>query len=163
MQMQSTYGIFDHEADRIIAMVRDHASLDNIVATRCLACSANMAVAFNSYGTGFTLCCNGDPMHMTTQQEIENPPPWWRDCYQEPIDITWYWRDGYSYDDEGTLHLKISGCRADDIRWSGAFECPRSHHDYDLWRWILNESGCTINLISDTDLKELRTQYEDVK
>lgn len=163
MQMQSTYGIFDNEADVIIAMVRDHATLDSVVETPCPACGARMVVAFNSDGTGFTLCCNGDPMHMTTQQEIDNPPPWWRYCYEEPIDTTWYWRDWHSYDDEGTLHMKISGWRADDVRWSGELECPRNHHDYDLWRWILKESGCTKDLISDTDLDGLRARYENAK
>jgi hypothetical protein len=163
MQMQSTYGIFDNEADLIFAMVRNHASLDQIVKARCPACDASIAVAFNSDGTGFTLCCSGDPLHMTTQQEIENPPPWWRQCYHERIDTIWYWRDWHSYDLEGTLHIKISGWRADDIRWSGAFECPRNHQDHDLWRWILHESGCTKDLISDTDLNELQAQYENAK
>ncbi len=53
-----------------------------------------------------------------------------------------YWREWHSYDDDGTLHMKISGWRADDVRWSGALECPRDHRDYDFWQWILNESGC---------------------
>ncbi len=163
MQVHSTYGIFDNEADLLIGMVRGHASLDAIVNTLCPACGANMAVAFNSDGTGFTLSCNGDPLHMTTQQDINNPPPWWRQCYQQPVDTTWYWRDWHFYDAEGTLHMKTSGLTADDIRWSGAFECPRSHNDHDLWCWILNESGYAKDLISDTDLDDLRAQYELAK
>ncbi|XZE37148.1 hypothetical protein SH501x_002750 [Pirellulaceae bacterium SH501] len=163
MQMQTTYGIFDDEADYIIAMVRDHAPLDSIVATPCPACGANMVVAFNEDGTGFSLNCKGDPLHITKQQDIDNPPLWWSQCYEEPADTTWYWREWHSYDDDGTLHMKISGWQADDVRWSGELECPRDHCDYNLWRWILNESGCTKDLISDTDLDELRTQYQNAK
>lgn len=163
MQMQTTYGIFDHEADHIIAMVHSHASLDSIAATPCPACGANMVVGFNEDGTGFSLNCKGDPLHITKYQQIANPPQWWQQCYEEPTDTTWFWREWHSYDDDGTLHMKISGWQADDVRWSGALECPRDHRDYELWRWILNESGCTKKLISDTDLNELRTQFENAK
>ena len=163
MQMQTTYGIFDDEADHVIAMVHSHASLDSIAATPCPACGANMVVSFNDDGTGFSLNCKGDPIHITKYQQITNPPPWWQQCYEEPADTTWYWRECYSFDDDGTLHMKTSGWRADDVRWSGELECPRDHRDYDLWQWIINESGCTIDLISDTDLDELRTQYENAK
>lgn len=114
--MQNTYGIFDNEADHIIAMVRDHASLESIVATRCPACDANMVVAFNEDGTGVSLSCKGDPLHVTKHQDIDNPPPWWPQCCEEPRYTTWYWREWHSYDDDGTLHMKISGWRADDVR-----------------------------------------------
>ncbi|XZE44085.1 hypothetical protein SH467x_003673 [Pirellulaceae bacterium SH467] len=163
MKMHSTYGIFDDEADHLIAMVRSHAPLDSILATPCPACGTNMVVSFNDDGTGFELSCRGDPLHMTTYQQIANPPPWWQQCYEQPNDTTCYWREWHSFDDNGTLHMKISGWRADDVRWSGELECPRDHRDYDLWGWILNESGCTKYLISDTDLDELRTQYENAK
>jgi hypothetical protein len=163
MHMHTTYGIFDDEADHIIAMVYDHVPLDSIVATSCPACGATMSVAFNIDGTGFSLSCKGDPLHITKQQDIDNPPPWWKQCYEEPTDTTWYWREWHSYDGEGTLLMKTSGSQADDVRWSGAFECPRDHRDYDLWQWILNKSGCTKHLISDTDLSELRAQYENAR
>lgn len=163
MQMQSTYGIVDNEADHIIAMVQGHAPLDLIVAAPCPVCEADMTVTFNKDGTGFTLICKGDPLHMTTQQDIDNPPPWWQQCCKEPTDMTWYWREWHSFDDKGTLHMKISGWRADDVRWSGALECPRDHRDYDFWRWVLAESSCTKDLISDTDLDELRARYESTK
>ena len=74
MQIQSTYGIFDHEGDHIIAMVHNHASLDAIVATPFPACCAKMVVTFNSDGTGFSLGCEGAPLHITKYQQIENPP-----------------------------------------------------------------------------------------
>ena len=163
MQMEITYGIFDDEADHIIAMVHDHLPLDSIVATPCPACGANMVVAFNEDGTAFSLNCKGDPLHITKQQNIDNPPLWWQQCYEKPTDTTWYWREWHSYDDDGTLHMKISGWKADDVRWSGEMECARDHRDYELWRWILNESGCTKDLISDTGLDELRAQYENAK
>ena len=93
MQMETAYGIFDNEADHIIAMVHEHAPLDDVVATYCPACGAKMIVAFNSDGTGFSLSCRGEPLHITAQQEIEIPPPWWQQCYEEPTDMTWYWRE----------------------------------------------------------------------
>ena len=161
--MQTTYGIFDNEADHIIAMVRDHAPLDDIVATPCPACGANMVVEFTEDGLGFSLNCKGEPLHLTKYVQIEDPPPWWEQCYEEPTDTTWYWREWHSYDDDGTLRMKISGWKADGVRWSGTFECPRDHADYDLWRWILSESGCTNNLVSDTDLDELRAQFQNAK
>ncbi|MFO0941035.1 MAG: hypothetical protein U0930_09725 [Pirellulales bacterium] len=102
---------------------------------------------------GFSISCKGDPLHVTKHQDIDNPPPWWPQCYEEPRDTTWYWREWHSYDDDGTLHMKISGWQADDVRWSGALECPRDHRDYDFWLWMLNESGCKKDLISDTDLE----------
>lgn len=163
MQMQITYGIFDDEADHIIAMVHDHASLESIIATPCPACGANMEISFNVSGTEFSLNCKGDPLHLTKQQDIDNPPPWWRQCYEEPKDTTWYWRDWHSYDDNGTLHLKVSGWQADGVRWSGALECRPDHPDYALWQWILSKSGCTQDLISDTDLIELRAKFENAK
>ena len=163
MQMQTTYGIFDDEADHIIAMVHDHAPLDSIIATPCPTCGAKMVVAFNEDGSRFSLNCEGDPLHLTKQQNIDNPPPWWRDCYEEPRNTTWYWRKWHSYDVNATLHMKISGWQVDGVRWSGALECPRDHADYELWRWILTDSGCTKDLISDTDLAELRTRYENAK
>ncbi len=75
MQMQNTYGIFDSEADHVIAMVYDHASLDSIVDTPCPACEANMVVAFSKNGEEFSLNCEGDPLHITKQKRIKNPPP----------------------------------------------------------------------------------------
>jgi hypothetical protein len=163
MKMQFSYGIFDSEADHIIAMVRDHASLDSIVGTPCPACGAEMVVVFNDDGTGFSLNCKGDPLHITKQQEIDNPPPWWQQCYEEPTDTRWYWREWHSFDADGTLHMKISGLQADDVWWSGAMECRRDHRDHELWRWILNESGCTKDLIGDADFNELRAQYQNAK
>ncbi len=163
MQIQSTYGIFDHEADHIIAMVHNHASLDAIVATPFPACGAKMVVTFNSDGTGFSLGCEGAPLHITKYQQIENPPFWWRQCHEVPTDTTWYWREWHSYHEDGKLYMKISGWQANSVRWSGELECPRDHQDYALWHWILNESGCTKDLISDADLDELRAQYQSAK
>ncbi|MEI8021837.1 MAG: hypothetical protein WCH39_26745 [Schlesneria sp.] len=68
-----------------------------------------MADAFNEDGTGFSLNCEGDPLHITKDQEIDDPPPWWQQCYEIPTDMTWYWREWHSYDKDGTLHMKISG------------------------------------------------------
>lgn len=160
MQMQSTYGIFDDEANHIIAMVYEHAALESIIATPCPACAAKMSVEFNEDGTGFELYCQGEPIHLNKFQSINNPPPWWQQCYEEPTDTTWYWRKWHTYDDAGTLHMKISGWQADGVRWSGERECPRDHPDFILWRWILQESGFTQELISNTDLDELRIRYK---
>lgn len=158
------YGIFDNEADHIIAMVYEHATLAAICGASCPACGANMVVSFNNDGSGFTLNCEGDPMHLTKQYDIDNPPPWWRQCYEEPKDTISYWRKWHSYDDNGTLHLKVSGWAAADFtHWSGEMKCPRDHQDYALWQWILHESGCGKDLISDTDLNELRNQYRSAK
>jgi hypothetical protein len=163
MKMQSTYGVFDEEADHIIALVHQHAPLAEVLNTPCPACGSGMVVSFNDDGTGFSLHCGGDPLHITKHQDVADPPNWWRECYEEPTDTSWYWRKWHSYDDAGTLHLKTSGWRADDVRWSGELECTSEHPDYDLWRWILNESGCTKDLISDTDLHELRAAHENAK
>ena len=163
MKMQSTYGIFDNEAEHIIALVHEHAPLAEIHASPCPACGCKMTVAFNDDGTGFSLNCSGAPLHITTHQDINDPPAWWREGYEEPTDTTWYWSEWHSYDDAGTMHMKISGWQADDVRWSGELECPNDHPDYQLWQWILNESGCTKDLISDTDLEELRAEYENAK
>lgn len=161
MKMSYTYGIFDNEADGIIALVHQHAPLEQILAVPCPACGATIDVAFNSDGTGFSLNCNGDPLHMTKHLEIDKPPSWWKTCYEEPTDTTWYWREWHSFDDAGTLHMKISGWQADDVRWSGQLECPTEHSDYQFWQWVLNESGCTKDLISDTDLNELRAAFQN--
>ncbi len=161
MKMQFAYGIFDNEADHIIALVRQHAPLETILNSPCPACRSNMTVAFNSDGTGFSLNCNGDPLHVTKHQVIDTPPDWWRECYEQPTDTTWYWREWHSYDEHGTLFMKLSGWKADDVRWSGQLECPPNHRDYNLWQWILNDSGCIKKLISDTDLEQLRANYEN--
>ena len=51
--------------------------------------------------------------------------------------------------------MKISGWQANSVRWSGRLECPPIVGT-SLWHWILNESGCTKDLISDADLDELQ-------
>jgi hypothetical protein len=72
MQMQTTYGIFENEADCIIAMVHDHAPLDSIIATPCPACGAKIAVVVNEDGSEFSLNCDGAPLHITKHQDIDN-------------------------------------------------------------------------------------------
>ena len=159
MKMQSTYGIFEDEADPIIQKVLDHATLPEIKATPCPACGANILVAFCQDGTGFTLNCDGKPFHTTPFVQTESPPPWWQQCKEQPTNAKWYWREWHSYDDDGTLRIKTSGWQADDTRWSGVTECPMDHPDYGLWRWILHESDCTDHLISEDDLAALRVRF----
>ena len=163
MQMSFTYGIFDHEADHIVDLVRRNASLDHILSIPCPACGAKINISFHEAGTEFTISCEGDPLHMTEGQDIATPPSWWRSCYEEPTDITWYWREAHSFGDAGTLVMTISGWDADGTRWSGGMEWTVDHPDYDLWQWILNESNCTKDLISDTDLESLRAVYSSAR
>lgn len=163
MQMHFTYGIFDHEANDLIALVRQHVPLAQILSVPCPACGSKISVSFNDEGTGFEINCHGDPLHMTKYQEIETPPAWWKDCVVEPTDISWYWREWHTYDKDGTLRMKISGWTADDMRWSGELECAVDHSDHAFWKWVLDRSGCTSKLIDDTELEELRSTYKNAK
>lgn len=161
--MSYAYGIFEKEADHIIALVHQHAPLEQILSIPCPECGSKISVSFSEGGTGFSLNCEGKPLHMTMYQEIGNPPPWWQKCYSEPTDITWYWREWHTFDDAGTLRMKVSGWLADDTRWSGEWTCPTDHSDYGFWKWVLKESGCTEELISSIDLEELRAAYRNAK
>jgi hypothetical protein len=163
MQMSCTYGIFDDEADHIIALVRQHAPLEEILAVPCPACGSKISLSFEEGGTGFTLCCEGDPAHMTKCQDIKDPPSWWRKRFEEPRDTTWYWRACHAFDSSGTLHMAISGWQADGTRWSGQMDRPVDHPEYNFWKWLLSESGCTKALISDTELEKLRDAYANAK
>jgi len=162
MKMQHTYGIFDTEADHIIELVRRHAPLAQIRAAGCPACGAAVSVAFAEDGRGFSISCEGKPLHVSAHHEITEPPPWWRECVIEPTDSTWYWREWHSFDASGNLTMKMSGWQADGVRWSGQLECPTTHTDYRFWRWVLFESGCSSDLINDAELAELaelRTRF----
>lgn len=159
MEMQYTYGIFDTEADHLIELVRGHAPLSQIRAAGCPACGAAVSVTFAEDGRGFSVACEGRPLHISTYQGIADLPPWWRECVVEPTDLTWYWRAGHSFDAGGNLSMPTSGWTAEGVRWSGGFSCPVDHPDYAFWRWVLSESGCTSDLIEEAELAALRTRY----
>ncbi len=161
MKMFYTYGVFDEEADSILDLVRRHAPLAQIRRTGCPVCGSAMSVNFSDDGTGFSIYCDGRPLHMSKYQDIADPPPWWRECVIEPTDSTWYWREWHSFDDEGNLVMKISGWQADGVRWSGQLECATDHPDYAFWKWVLFESGCTSDLINDAELAELRARFAE--
>jgi hypothetical protein len=72
---------------------------------------------------------------------------------------TWYWREWHSFDGSGNLTIKVSGWQADGVRWSGQLECATGDPDYAFWRWVLLQSGCTSDLISETELADLRTRF----
>jgi hypothetical protein len=159
MKMQHTYGIFDNEADLIIDLVRDHAPLAEIRGTRCPACGSAIAVEFAEGGAGFQVYCAGNPLHISTYQDIAVPPPWWRECVPPPTDSTWYWREWRSFDADGKLTMKVSGCQADGVHWSGQLECAPGDPDHAFWTWVLSQSGCTSDLISEAELVELRRRF----
>ncbi|MBI1247771.1 hypothetical protein GC197_07965 [bacterium] len=161
MKMETFYGVYDNEADQIIAMVYAHAPLEAITNTFCPACETKMKVNFNEDGTRFNVTCSGEPLHLSIVQEIEVPPAWWRSCYEEPRDVTYYWLRMHAYREDGKLEMTISGWEANGTRWSGAMECSPGHPDYALWQWVLTDSGCNKDLISDKDLAELRAQFRD--
>src|SRR5262245_5248036 len=138
--MQTTYGIFDDEADRIDRLVHNHVSLAVIRGTRCPACGAALCVASGRAGPGFALRCSGDPMHITKDHAIEGPPPWWQQCYAEPQDTAFYWHTWHGYKENGALFMKISGYLADGVHWSGEMDCPPEHEDFELWQWVIHES-----------------------
>jgi hypothetical protein len=157
--MQHTYGIFEAEADHLIALVRRHAPLAQVRAAGCPVCGSAITVTFAEDGAGFSIACEGKPLHVTTHQDIADPPPWWRECVVEPTDATWYWRADHSFDASGNLSMPVSGWQADGVRWSGGFLCPVDHPDYAFWRWVLSESGYTSALIGDKELAELRARF----
>jgi hypothetical protein len=157
--MQHTFGIFDSEADHLIEMVRQHVPLEQVRAAGCPVCRAAIVVTFAADGAGFTIACEGRPLHMTPYQPIAHPPPWWQECVAEPTDLSWYWRPLHAFDASGNLSMRRSGWRADGVRWSGEFSCPVDHPDYAFWRWVLLESGGTEDLIGDAELSKLRTRF----
>jgi hypothetical protein len=159
MKMQQAYGIFDDEADHIIGLVRRRCPLDQVRDTGCPACGAAMAVEFAGDGTWFQVSCEGDPLHISKHQDIVDPPPWWRECVSPTIDVTFYWREAHAFDGDGNLTMYASGCRANGVHWSGQLECSTGDPDYAFWRWVLVESGCTSDLISDTELERLRARF----
>ena len=161
MRMQSTYGVFDNEANHIISKIRNHAALDEILAIKCPACDSDIQIIFDSDGSGFSVNCTGDPLHITKHQNITNPPIWWPLCFDEPSDIVWHWSEFHNYDDDGNLHMKISGWDAVGTRWSGAMDCKPGDPDYDLWRWILDQSDCVEPLISNQMLDQLRERHRN--
>ncbi len=157
--MQDTYGVFDDEADHFIELVRRHASLAQIRAAGCPACGAALSVTFVEDGRGFSIACEGKPLHVSTYQDIGEPPPWWRECVVEPTDHTWYWRADHSFDAAGNMSMPASGWQADGVRWSGRFACPVGHPDQAFWGWVLSEAGCTSDLIGEVELAELRARF----
>jgi hypothetical protein len=159
MKMQHTYGIFDDEADHIIDLVRRHAPLAQIRGTGCPACGSPMAVEFVECGNGFQIYCEGKPLHISTHRDIADPPPWWLECVIPPTDSTWYWREWHTFNEGGKLTMKISGWRADGVRWSGQLECGPGELDYEFWRWVLFQSGCTSDLIDEAEVAELRARF----
>jgi hypothetical protein len=158
--MQHTYGIFEAEADHLIELVRRHAALAEVRAARCPVCGAANTITFAEDGTAFSIACEGKPLHMSTEQDIVDPPPWWRECVVEPTDLTWYWREHHSFDARGNLWMPVSGWQADGVRWSGGFACPVDHPDHTFWRWVLFDSGCTADMIEEAELTELRSRFE---
>lgn len=159
MMMRHTYGIFDDEADHVIGLVRRHVPLDEIRRTPCPACGAAMSVEFSKDGTYFLVICGGTPLHISKHEEIVDPPPWWRECVIPATDLTCYWRESYSFDSDGNLTINASGWQANGVHWTGSFSCAAGDPDYDFWRWVLQESGCTSDLINDKELAELRARY----
>src|SRR5262245_42996742 len=119
MKMQFTYGIFDNEADHIIDLVRHHAPLAQIRGTGCPVCGSPMTVEFADSGNGFHVHCEGKPLHLSTYQDVADPPPWWPECVIPATDSTWYWREWHVFDRAGKLTIKTSGYEADGTHWSG--------------------------------------------
>ena len=159
MKMQHTYGIFDDEADHIIDLVRRHAPLAQVRSAGCPACGAAMTVEFDASSTWFQVCCEGKPLHISKHQDIAAPPPWWRECVIPPTDSTFYWRETASFAASGKLTMNASGVRADGVHWTGVFECAPGHSDYPFWKWVLSQSGCTSDLITDSELAKLRARF----
>jgi len=118
-----------------------------------------MTVEFADGGKGFLIRCDGTPLHISTHQDIADPPPWWPECVIPPTDSTWYWRECHAFDGDGKLTMMMSGWRADGVRWSGALECAPGDQDYAFWRWVLSQSACTSDLIDDAEVAELRARF----
>jgi hypothetical protein len=118
-----------------------------------------MAVEFTKEGNGFQVYCEGTPLHNSTYQDITELPSWWQQCVTPPTDSTWYWREWHTFDASGNQTIKVSGWQADGVRWCGQFECETDDPDYAFWPWVLLQSGCTSDLISETELADLRARF----
>jgi hypothetical protein len=69
--------------------------------------------------------------------------------------VTWYWPDWHAFEDDGTLKVKCSGWRSDNVHWNGMHEFPPNHADYAFWRWVV---GCKFyhRLLDERELPAVR-------
>jgi hypothetical protein len=157
--MQHTYGIYEGEVDSVIADVRSHLPLEAVEATPCPYCRARIAVHFDPEGHGFQIACSGDPPHISTYQEITDPPAWWKQRACDPGPVTFYWRGWSWFEDDGTLQMKVSGYDEQGNHWTGAMRLRSDETDYPLWQWIIRQGEYFNALISDEDLQAIREEY----
>ena len=159
MKMQETYGIFESEIDDVLAAVRSHRPLAEIETIPCPCCGAKITVEFSPEGNGFQVQCAGDPPHLSTHQEIINPPSWWKERIWKTGAITFYWREWSAFSGDGTLEMKMSGGDEDGSHWTGVMQLRTNHPDYPLWCWIIEQGNRFKTLISDEDLEVIREEY----
>jgi hypothetical protein len=159
VKTHDTYGIYEGEIDRVLALVRSHEPLAKIEAIPCPCCRAPIAITFWPYGEGFQVSCSGSPPHFSTYQEIALPPAWWKQRIGDFRPITFYWREWGRYREDGTLEMKASGYDGEGAHWTGHVEIPRHHADYRLWKWILEQSGRFKDHISCRDLEVIREEF----
>jgi hypothetical protein len=159
MKMQYTYGIYESEIDEVLAAVRSHESLSAIESIPCPCCGARIAVQFAPEGNGFQVNCAGEPLHISTYQEISNPPPWWKERIWETGPVTFYWREWSAFAADGTLEMKVSGYDEDGSHWTGAMDVRPDQPDYSLWRWIIEQGDRFKTLLSDKDIEPIREEY----
>ena len=159
MKMQSTYGIYEDEIDSVVSLVRMHRPLAEIKDTPCPCCGAPLGVDFAADGKGFSIACNGKPLHLSTYQQIERPPAWWQECVNQPEEVTFYWKDTATFEADGSINLHVSGYSIDGTHWSGSAQIKPSDSDAALWRWIIKNSNRFDSLISDRDLPAIREDF----
>ena len=159
MKTYDTYGIYDGEIDRVLALVRSHEPLAKIEAIPCPCCGAPIAITFWPEGEGFQVICSGDPPHFSTYQEISTPPPWWKARVGDFDPVTFYWPEWSRCRDDGTLEMTASGYEEAGVHWTGHVEIAPHHADYGLWKWILEQGGRFNGLISCRDLGVIREEF----
>ncbi len=159
MKTDLTYGIYEGEIEPVLAAVRSQRPLAEIEAMPCPCCGARISVEFSPAGNWFQVYCLGEPLHISTHQEADQPPTWWKERVGKAEPITFYWQRDHGFADDGRLEMPASGYDAEGCHWSGRMIVRPDQADYPLWRWIVSQGDRYKALISDKDLETIREEF----
>ena len=72
-------------------------------------------------------------------------------------DIT-YWTEWSTFDDDGTLRIKVSGLDG-DAHWTGMADFAPDDDEYLFWRWVVTGRYRCRGIKSHSDIELLRSEY----
>lgn len=148
----------DDEIGHLIQMVRDHAPLEQILRHRCPACHGQLKIVFENAGLDFRFECRGNVLHFTLPHRTTSPPSWWKSCFEEWVETTYYYLSSAGIEPDGSLAIRTSTYGYAYHASGVAFIAPEDP-DFAYWEWCVESLPHKKRFYDEEELAELRDQY----